>query len=81
MEGFVYVFERAFPHPSKKVKGCVCFQRDQHACACTRTRNLIRTKTGGGYNGYVGFVLVNDSSRLGPGWDWWVRSLKERLSH
>lgn len=56
MEVFVYVFVQAFPHPSKKVKGCVCFQKDQHACACTRTRNLIRTKTERAYNGYVGFV-------------------------
>lgn len=46
MEVFVYVFVRTFPHSSKKVKGCVCFQNDQYACACTRTCKLIGTKTG-----------------------------------
>lgn len=31
------MFVRAFPHPSKKVKGCVCFQKDRHTervCVC-----------------------------------------------
>lgn len=44
--GCVCVFARAFPHPSKKVKGCVCLQKDQRAecvcgCASGSQRNTI----------------------------------------
>lgn len=34
MEIFVYVFVRAFPHPSKKVKGCVCVFSEGPARTC-----------------------------------------------